>query len=261
MRGRFIQARQSARELMELGRQRHDPRATGFGLILLAWTAIASDSYAEALEYCEQAAAVAVAPNDRHAAIGYKGLALVLMRRVEEGLLLVKEVGARMKADGMLYFLNVVDPVVGVAKVFNGNIAEGVNWIEQGILRRDQEGARHFSDWYRLILGEIYLQGLLGKERPPFAVLFKSLPILLTIRLTASSRIQKMMTHVLENPYFDPDGFRIGHAHVILGLLYKVKNKRPIALKHLTEAKRILAQFGPSQKLTRVEAALAELGQ
>jgi hypothetical protein len=128
-------------------------------------------------------------------------------------------------------------------------------------LRRDREGARHISDWYRLILGEIYLQALIGKERPQLAVLFKNLPILLTIRLTASSRIQKMMTHVLENPYFDPDGFRIGHAHVILGLLNKAKNKRPVALKHLTEAKRILAQFGPSQKLTRVETALAELGQ
>ena len=39
---------------------------------------------------------------------------------------------------------------------------------------------------------------LIGKEKPPLPVLFKSYPILLTIRLTASSRIQKMMTHVLE---------------------------------------------------------------
>ena len=85
--------------------------------------------------------------------------------------------------------------------------------------------------------------------------------MLLAIRLTASSRIQKLMRHVLENPLFDPDGFRIGHVQAILGLLFKFKNKCPIALKHLTEAKRILAQFGTSQKLTRVETALAELGQ
>ena len=147
-----------------------------------------------------------------------------------------------------------------MAKVLNGNLAEGINWIEQAILRREQEGARHFADWYRLILGEIYLQGLIGKEKPPLWIVLKNLPMLLAIRLTASPRIQKLMRHVLENPLFDPDGFRVGHAHVILGLLYKVKSKRPIALKHLTEAKRILAQFGPSQKLTRVETALAELG-
>jgi hypothetical protein len=256
-----MQARQSARELMELGRQRHDPRATGFGLVLLAWIAFASDSYAEALEYCEQASALAIAPLERNGALGGKGIALVLLRRVGEGLPLLEQQRERLSGDGMLYTLNGIDPLVGVAKVLNGNITEGVNWIEQAILRREQEGARHFADWYRPILGEIYLQALIGKERPPFAVLFKNLPTLLTIRLTAFSRIQRMMTRVLENPHFDPDSFRVGHAHVILGLLNKAKNKRPIALKHLTEAKRILAQFGQSQKLTRVETALAELGQ
>jgi hypothetical protein len=117
-RGRLIQARRSAHELMELGRQRNDPRATGFGLVLLGWIAIASDSYAEALEYSEQAAAVAVAPLDRNVAIGGKGVVLVLMRRLEEGLLLLKQQSDRLNADGALYSLNVTDPVVGVAKVF-----------------------------------------------------------------------------------------------------------------------------------------------
>jgi tetratricopeptide (TPR) repeat protein len=259
--GRLIQARRSARELMELGRQRNDPRSTGNGLILLIWIALASESNVEALEYSEQAAAVAVAPVDRDVALAGKGAALVLMRRLEEGLPLVKQQTDRLAADGGLYVFNISDPIVGVAKVLSGNVAEGIKSIEQAILRREHEGIRHFADWYRLILGEVYLQALIGKDKPPLAVLFKNLPILLTIRLTASSRIQKMMTHVLENPHFDRDGFRIGHAHVILGLLYKAKSKRPLALKHLTEAKRILDQFGPSQKLTRVETALAELGQ
>jgi hypothetical protein len=71
-------------------------------------------------------------------------------------------------------------------------VAEGINWIEQAILRREQEGARHFADWYRLILGEIYLQALIGKEKPPLPVLFKNLSILLTIRLTASSALAKI---------------------------------------------------------------------
>jgi hypothetical protein len=226
----MIQARRSARELMELGRQRNDPRATGYGLVLLAWIALTSDSYAEALEYGEQALAVAVAPLDRNLAIGAKGVALLLMQRLEEALKLVKQQRDRLSVDGYLLSVFPSDPAVGVAKIFNGNVAEGINWIEQAILRREQEGTRHFADWYRLILGEIYLQALLGKERPPLPVLFKNLLILLTMRLTASSRIQRMMTHVLENPYFDPDGFRIGHAHVILGLLYKVKNKRSDAL-------------------------------
>jgi len=48
---------------------------------------------------------------------------------------------------------------------------------------------------------------------------------------------------------------------MILGLLYKIKNKCALALEHLTEAKRILSQFGQTPILARVDAALAELGQ
>jgi hypothetical protein len=47
---------------------------------------------------------------------------------------------------------------------------------------------------------------------------------------------------------------------MILGLLYKGKKKRALAVSHLTEAKRILSQFGQTPILARVDAALAELG-
>ena len=48
---------------------------------------------------------------------------------------------------------------------------------------------------------------------------------------------------------------------MILGLLYKAKKKRTLALKHLTAARQILSPFGQTPMLARVEAALAELGQ
>jgi len=48
---------------------------------------------------------------------------------------------------------------------------------------------------------------------------------------------------------------------MILGLLYKSKKKRALALQHLTEAKRIFSQFGQTPILARVETALTELGQ
>jgi hypothetical protein len=79
--------------------------------------------------------------------------------------------------------------------------------------------------------------------------------------LTASSRIRALVTHVLENPHFDPGGFHVGRSKMILGLLYKAKKKRALAVEHLTEAKGILSQFGETPILARVETALAELGQ
>ena len=46
---------------------------------------------------------------------------------------------------------------------------------------------------------------------------------------------------------------------MIMGLLYKAKKKRALAIHHLAEAKRIASQFGPTPMLAKIEAALAEL--
>jgi hypothetical protein len=46
---------------------------------------------------------------------------------------------------------------------------------------------------------------------------------------------------------------------MILGLLYKIKKKRALAVQHLTEARRVLSQFGQTPILVRVDTALAEL--
>ena len=47
---------------------------------------------------------------------------------------------------------------------------------------------------------------------------------------------------------------------MILGLLYKTKKKRALAVQHLTEAKRIIrSQFRQIPMLARIDAALAEL--
>jgi hypothetical protein len=132
--------------------------------------------------------------------------------------------------------------------------------MEEAISRRDREGYRTAADWYRLFLSEVYLQIIAGNEKVSLSTLLKNLPILIKILITASARIRAMMMLFLTNSHFDPAGHHVGHAQTILGLLYKSKKKRALALEHLTEAKRILSQFGESPMLARVDAALAELG-
>ena len=61
-----------------------------------------SDSYAEALEYSEQSLAVAVTPVDRNLSTVFKLTALVLLRRTEEGAMLLEAYRRRCVADGHL---------------------------------------------------------------------------------------------------------------------------------------------------------------
>jgi hypothetical protein len=250
-----------AQELMQVGRTLADPRSTGLGLALLTIIAMVFDSYAEALDYSEQALAVAVTPIDRGIARVGKGNALVLLRQTEEGAKILDEERRRCVADGDLYVLAATDGIIGVCKVLQGSISDGIRFLEEGILKREREGYPGMADWYRVLLGEVYLQIIGGNERLPFLSKMKNLPILLKVMVTASSRIRTLMAHVLENPAFNREGGQVGHAQMILGLLFKIKKKRALALQHLTEAKHILSPFGQSPMLARLDAALTELRQ
>ena len=128
-------------------------------------------------------------------------------------------------------------------------------------MKREGEGYRSAADWYRFFLSDVYLQIIAGDEILPVATLLKNLPILMKVMATASSRIPALMTRALDNPQFDPEGHHVGRVQMILGLLYKVKKKRALAVQHLAEAKRIFSQFGQTPILARVETALAELKQ
>ena len=261
LRGRLNDARNSARELMQIGRLLNDPRSTGFGLWLLTWIALMSDSYSEALEYSEQSVAVALTPLDRTTAIGGKGCALVLLHRIEQAKPLLEEHRRQCVADGYHYLLVGTDAILGVCKVLQGNIKDGVHWIEEALSRHERGIDPRAGDWYRLFLGEVYLRIVSGNERLPLVILLKNLPTLLRVMVTAPARIRSMTTRTLENPHFDPAGFHVARAQMIIGLLYKAKKKRVLAIQHLTEARRILSRLGQTPILARVEMVLAELRQ
>ena len=260
-RGRIDKARDLARELMQIGRLVEDPRSTGLGLWLLGSIAIVSDSYTEALEYSEQAFAVVVTQYDRLAALAGRAIALVMLRRTEEASPQLQELRRRCLANGFHYPLIGGDPASGVCKVLQGNISGGIEEIELAILRRKEEGYRAAADWYGGFLCEVYLEIIARDEKLPFLILLKNLPVILKVLVTGPSRIRALTERIMENPLFDRAGQHIGRAQMILGLLYKTKKRRALAIQHLTEARRIFSQFGQTPTLARVETALAKLGQ
>jgi hypothetical protein len=66
---------------------------------------------------------------------------------------------------------------------------------------------------------------------------------------------------VPQNPQFDPNGQFFGWCEMMLGLPYKAKHKRELAVRHLTEGEVIMSQFGQSPMLAKIESALAGLAE
>jgi class 3 adenylate cyclase/tetratricopeptide (TPR) repeat protein len=257
--GRINAARDSARELMRVGSLLNDPRSRGFGLYLLAWIALISNSKAEALKYCEQALTAAITPLERNGVMNVKGCALILFGRVDEGVRILNAFRRRCIDDGDLYSMTSCNVFLALSTIFRGDIRKGIRYIEKAIAREEREGLRNSADWYRGFLAEIYLEVLEGNEKLPFRVLATQFPTLLRIRVTAYSRIRSWMQRVMANPRHHPAGSGIGRAHGILGRLYVVKRKPALAARHLAEAKKIFVQFGESPALSRIESSLSSL--
>jgi len=60
----------------------------------------------------------------------------------------------RCVEDGDLYSLTGSDGIVGVCKLLQGDIRNGIRFLDETILRREKEGYRDHADWDRLLLAE-----------------------------------------------------------------------------------------------------------
>jgi hypothetical protein len=258
LRGQMTNALKAAEELVEVGRRMNDPRSLGYGIALMANVALGNGDYDAALNLGDTGIGIAQTPYDREFSNQARIDALVLLKR-PEGTPLLRDYIERCATNGWNTSLDMVEGIWGVALVIQGQISKGIHCIEQTILRCDREGHSALADLYRLFLGEIYLEIITEKEKTPLLVLLRNAPMLIAVTFTAQRLICELAERARQNPQFDPNGFHIARVETILGLLYKVKKKRALALQHLTEAKRIASQFAPTPMLAKIEGALAEL--
>jgi hypothetical protein len=111
----------------------------------------------------------------------------------------------------------------------------------------------------RMALAEVYIRIISRSERVPLRITVRNLPTLLKVGMVAEKRVTALLDEVRAQPHVDREGTLFGRCEMLLGLLCKAR-KRPVeAVAHLTEARRLLAQLGPTPAIDRVEAALREL--
>jgi class 3 adenylate cyclase len=259
-RGRMKNAKQIAEEMSAIGRQLNDPRPTGMAMGILSWIALTSDDYEKALHYADECLQIAFAPQERMNALGVKGSALAFLRKVEDANAVLSDIRGQLRDLNWRYEQTLVEPAYGVLTVLKGELAKGISIIQSAIASARRDRWRAAEDWAKLFLCEVYLEVLFPKDRPSLATLLKNLPAIIGILFIGRSSIERLISEVQCNPQFDPGGHHIGRAEMILGLLYKGLKRRALAVQHLTQARLIFLQLGPTPILTRVETALAELG-
>jgi hypothetical protein len=257
-RGRMVRAREIADSLTAAGQSRNDPRSTGYGIAMSGLIAMVGNDHETALRLADEAYRVSKAEFERAIAGATRYVAIVAL-----GMPGATEETRRWVADcegkGWILFGSAPDMMVGVGQVMRGRIDAGLAHIHQVIARRESEGFQNTADWNKLFLAEIYLEILSGGGKARPGVVLRNIRSVSGVLMFGAKRIEALIERVRANPHFDPDGFHIARAEMILGLLHKHKKRKALALRHLTDARRIMERSGDSPVLTRVNAALAEI--
>jgi len=257
-RGRVAEAGEVADRLTAAGESRKDPRCTGYGIAMQALIGMASDDHETALRLSEEALKVSRAEFERAIAGATRHVAIVALQvpgAAEQTRRWIEDCEDR----GWILFGSAPDMMLGVAHVMAGRIDEGLAHMHDTIARREAEGYQTTADWNRLFLAEVYLEILSGNGEVSPGVVLRNIRSLSGVLVFGAKRIEALIERVRANPHFDPDGFHIARAEMILGLLHKVKKRDAPAWRHLAKARSIVQQEGASPLLKRIDSALEGL--
>lgn len=258
-RGRTLKAHAAAEALIREGDRTNDPRAIGLGLALQLWIALTNDDYDQALSFAERAVQNAITPFDRNAAHQGHIESLVMLKR-PEGLPLLQAFVSECNNNGWHWYMCSAESVLGLALILNGEIAKGIKQVKTAIKHHENDGYKTCADWHRLLLAEVYVEVLSGREKPALKILLRNLMSIIRVFVSGEREIVRLLDNVRRNPHFDPNGRHIGRAEMLQGLMYQARKKEALAVKHLSEARRITAQFGQTRALARIDSALGQLG-
>jgi hypothetical protein len=89
----------------------------------------------------------------------------VALGRNEEGAMLLEESRRRCDTDGNVFALDHSKMILGVCKILQGRLADGIHMIENGILKTEKDGYKTTADLERLFLADVYLQIMTGGDK------------------------------------------------------------------------------------------------
>jgi class 3 adenylate cyclase len=175
-------ARELALELQARGRARGDPRPAAIALWVLGWTDIVDEKFQDAFEHGSECIRISLTPFDREVGTQVKGVALIGLGRVTEGVALLIDHRRRAIANEFMFCRMGTDGPLGLAMVLQGDLSGGVRFLESAIRHREQTGSP--SKLVRLMLAQIYIEMLAAKSKPPIPVLLRNLPFLIGVKFT-----------------------------------------------------------------------------
>lgn len=257
-RGLNKEARQAAMRFIASGQERNDPRAISQANLMLAYTDMFGDDPIAAIAHAQECMGIAVTPNERLQAAVVKATAEILLGRAREGLTELNAANSELEKGGSLFLMHYAPR--GIALAMTGRISEGIRVIEQEIAKSEAIGDQTRAAWSRIILAEVYIQILSGKEKPTLGVLLRNLSTIVSVLIFGANRARALLKEAAEVTMLSERGVHIARINYDLGVLAAISKRREEARRHFAQARAGAENQGANKLLQRIDAALAQLG-
>jgi class 3 adenylate cyclase len=192
-------AKSFAHNIVQNARERSDPRAHGLGLWSLGWVNILDEQFADALANGEEGEKVAVLPLDRLVSTQVEGIALIGLRQVDDGSRILTELREQFTKNDWRYNCSGTNLILGLALIMQGKFAKGTSQIRNHIAESERQGYHLLADWSRVLLAEVYLELLTGKEKPGIRVLLQNLVFLIRTLPFAAGMALRLLSQASAN--------------------------------------------------------------
>ncbi|MGH9897091.1 MAG: hypothetical protein ACREA0_34865, partial [bacterium] len=173
-------------------------------------------------------------PVDRLMARGARGMTLALMGRGPEALEVLGQVRREFVASDFLVMLSIIDFAYGAAMLLSGQLAAGVRWTKEAMERFATFGNGILRALGHSILGEFYVEMLLG-PRPSLRIILKNLAFLLSVRPFAAWNARHHLEEAARSAR------EVGHFVILVQSLVSL-GRLAIAKKRADEARRCLEE-------------------
>ena len=259
-RGLIVEAREVATRLVASGEERRDPRGIGYAESCCSAisTRCATIPYA-ATAHAEECIRVAVVPDERRQAAMVKAVSGILFgagsaKDSRKSMRLIRSLNARelswlcsacFRASGWPCW---------------AEVSEGIRMIEKEIAQADATGDQTRAAMSRIILAEVCIEILSGKEKPGVMVLFRNFWTVTGALIFGASRARRLLRQAAAVKKLSERGVFVARINYDLGVLSAMNRRSEEARAYFNRA-RVGAECQGAEKLTRkIDVALMELG-
>lgn len=252
--GRFCDAENFCIRIRQLGERASDPRAIAMAHWSLGCVNLFQEQFEEAINNANASQMYSPDPLDQLMARTVKGISLALMGDHEQGLLVLQEVRWEMIDADYIAPLLGIDVSYGAAMALAGKMRPGVRWIQNTIKRFTDWGNLSQPAFGNLVLGEIYLQMALGKEKPPLSVVVRNLGFILSSMPFAARRARHYLEQAVNESRKINLPATLARALLDLARLNLMQKRNDAAQACLTEASTVAKLQAPAlhAEITRV---------